>query len=76
MNTQYPDVPWIDPNHLTNREKIPQEELDQYAGQFVAYSWDGTHIVAGADSEAALMAKLKELGISTQQVVFSYIDSI
>ena len=74
MNTPITDAPWPDPNHLRNREKIPHAMLEQYAGQFVAYSWDGTSIIAGAKEEQALIDKLKSLGVSTQNVVFSYID--
>lgn len=76
MNTQFPDVPWIDPNHLTNREKIPQAVLDQYAGQHIAYSWDGTRVLAGAVALLDLYRKLKEMGQDTNRVVYSYVDDL
>jgi hypothetical protein len=76
MKTQYPDVPWIDPNHLTNRQKISQEELDQYACQHIAYSWDGTRILAGAAELGDLYDKLKAMGVDTHQVVYSYVEAL
>lgn len=76
MKTQYPDVPWMDPDHLTNRAKIPQEELDQYAGQHIAYSWDGTRILAGAADLEDLYEKLKTMGLDTHHVVYSYVEAI
>jgi hypothetical protein len=76
MNTHYSDVPWIDPNHVTNREKIPPEVLDQYAGQHIAYSWDGTRVLAGAMELKDLYRKLEEMGQDTNHVVYSYVDDM
>jgi hypothetical protein len=71
-NTQFPHIPWPDPNFETNRSKVPQEELDKYWEQYVAWSWDGTRILLGASSEGELIVKLKEAGIDFQRVVFDY----
>jgi hypothetical protein len=76
IETKYPEVPWIDPNHLPNRQKIPQEVLDQYRGQHVAYSWDGTYIVAGAEELEELYGKLKAMGQDTHRVVYGYVDAL
>ena len=76
MKTQYPDVPWIDPNHLANREKIPPEVLDQYAGQHIAYSWDGTQVLAGAEDLGVLYDKLRAMGVDTHHVVYSYVEGL
>jgi hypothetical protein len=76
IKTEHPDVPWLDPNHLTNRAKIPKEVLDQYRGQHVAYSWDGTRILAGAEELEGLYDKLKAMGQDTHHVVYSYVDAL
>jgi hypothetical protein len=73
MNTRYPDVPWLDPSHWTNRQNFPPAELARYAGQHVAWSWDGTQIVAnGADIEE-VYRRLKAAGIDPTRVVLSYV---
>jgi Family of unknown function (DUF5678) len=59
--------------HMENRRQISQEKLLPYAGQHVAFSADGTHVVAaGADYEA-LAARLRDLGIDGGEVVWSYV---
>ncbi len=65
---------WPDPNFIVNRNKFPTEELWKYAGQHVAWSWDGTRILASAPDDAQLYQKLIEGGIDPQRVVFGYVD--
>jgi hypothetical protein len=64
---------WPDPNFEKNRSAFPAEELWKYAGQHVAWSWDGTRILAAAADDDQLDQKLVELGIDPQRVVFSFV---
>jgi hypothetical protein len=56
-----------------NRRKFPSEELAKYAGQYVAFSLDGTRIVANAATEDGLEKQLQAVGVDPTQVVGSYI---
>jgi hypothetical protein len=69
-----PDPPWPDPQYEQNRAKFPLEELAKYAGQYVAFSMDGTRILASADTMEAVEEKLVAAGINPNRVVGSYID--
>lgn len=40
--------------YLKNRRQFPLEELDKYAGKYVAWSPDGTRIIAYADDLSQL----------------------
>ena len=57
-----------------NRSKFPLDELAKYAGKHVAFSPDGTRIVASGDSVEELEANLIAAGINPNQVVGSYVD--
>ena len=57
-----------------NRSKFSLDELDKYGGKFVAFSADGTRIVASGDSWEALDAALEAVGIHVSQVVSAYLD--
>lgn len=57
-----------------NRSKFPPEELLKYAGKCVAFSSDGTRIVASGDSWDELDAALEAAGIHFSQVVSGYLD--
>src|SRR4051812_32910476 len=46
-----------------NRNRFPPEELFSYAGQHVAWSPDGTRIVASAEHRATLCRRLADAGI-------------
>ncbi len=58
---------------LKNERKFPPEELARYAGKHVAYSGDGTRILASGDSLEALEKELAATGYDASQVVFSYV---
>lgn len=60
--------------YVENRRKFPLEELARHAGKHVAFSPDGTRIVASGTTEEELEAALLTAGIPFNQVVFSYID--
>ena|SRR5215469_6085877 len=73
-NGKKPDPPLLGPNYEQNRAKFPLDELAKYAGQYVAFSLDGTRILAGADTMEAVEEKLIAAGIDPARVVGSYID--
>ena len=64
---------WPNPKFSENRNKFPAEELWKYIGEYVAWNWDGTQILASAPDEAQLYQKVIESGIDPQRVVFDYV---
>jgi hypothetical protein len=74
MRTKHPEVPWSDPQFDDNQRNFPQEELDKYAGQHIAWSWDGSRILAGAADEEELYRKLQAAGFDTNRVVYDYVE--
>jgi aryl-alcohol dehydrogenase-like predicted oxidoreductase len=58
-----------------NRSQIPAETLNQYAGQWVAFSRDGQRIVAGAASIAELAERLRALQLGLSDVALERIES-
>lgn len=62
-----------------NIHKFPPEELLKYRGQHVAWSLDGTRILASAGTEEELEQRLRAAGIDPRLVVpefFSTADSV
>lgn len=60
--------------HVKNRNEFPQEELEKYEGQHVAWSLDGKRILA-ADGDALIMvAKLKAAGYTSDDCVLSFVE--
>ncbi len=59
-----------------NRHRFPVEELVKYAGQCIAWTPDGTRILASGDDEDIVEANLKALGIEANQVVWDYIPPL
>lgn len=74
MNEPMRDIPWIDGRLVNeNRNKYPMEELLKYAGQYVAWSLDGSCILASGGDELEMEKHLKEIGIDPSQVIGEYI---
>src|SRR5579884_808622 len=67
-NTKYPNVPWPDPNFDENQSKFPLDELAKYEGQHIAWSWDGTRIVASGVDWDEVQSKVIAAGIDPQRV--------
>ena len=59
--------------HYRNREFFPEKELEKYYGKQVAWSLDGTKILASAEDPRVLPSAMERLGISSQEVVTSYV---
>jgi hypothetical protein len=57
-----------------NRTRYPLDLLIPYEGRHVAWSLDGTRILADGEDMDAVEDKLVELGIQPNRVVFDYID--
>jgi hypothetical protein len=57
-----------------NFNKFPQEQLEPFYGLYVAWSPDGTRILASGESLEEVDEKLKAAGIHFSQVVHSFID--
>lgn len=60
---------------LTNRAQFSAEELAKYAGKYVAWSSDGTRILASDDDEQHLDATLRATGIDPAEILVSYVPS-
>ena len=76
MNANHQDIPWLDKKHFENRENYSADELMKYAGQYVAWNWDGDTILDSAPDHEALWERLKARGIDTNRVVYEYIDDL
>lgn len=59
-----------------NRAKFPLEELIKFAGQYLAWSPDGTQILAHGPDEESVERELESMGIDPSQVVVSYEDRL
>ena len=58
---------------LKNRIEFPLEELARYAGQYIAWSADGTRILASDEEPLRLMETLDGLGIDRGETVISFV---
>jgi len=56
-----------------NRDQFPDEQLEPYWGKQVAWSADGTRIVASGDDHEDLDRRLRDLGIHPASVVLEFI---
>lgn len=73
---QPPDDSWIPACFGPNQQQIDPDYLLQFAGKHIAWSWDGTHVVASGDSDPELVAKVKSMGINPARVVYDYVDPL
>ena len=56
---------------LRNRHQFPPEELARHIGQYVAFSPDGTRIIASDEDLVRLDAKVKEAGYDPAETLVS-----
>jgi hypothetical protein len=69
-----PAIPWIDPDFQKNRDGFPIEELWKHIGKHIAWSWDGTRIVAVGDTLEEVDRQVDKLGVDRSKVVHDYVD--
>ncbi len=58
---------------LKNRQQFPAHELARYAGKYVAWSPDGTSILASDDDELHLDHVLKAAGHDPADILVSFV---
>jgi hypothetical protein len=75
MGLKTTEVPWLDAQYFENRGKFPPEELEKDAGQYVAWGWDGTQILASGATMEEVEQKLVAAGIDPSRVVGDYVDA-
>jgi hypothetical protein len=56
-----------------NRDQFPDEQLEPYWGKQVAWSGDGTRIIAAGDDVEQLYERLAALGVHPTEVVDEFI---
>jgi hypothetical protein len=59
--------------HVKNRNAFPLGELEKYEGQHVAWSLDGTRILAGHEDPLRLNAALEAAGYRSDAYVLSFV---
>jgi len=74
MNKDTRPAPWIDARFLENQRKFPVDELLRYQGQYIAWSWDGSNILAADVNRRALDQKLRDAGIDPLQVIHDFVE--
>jgi hypothetical protein len=57
----------------TNRNRFPPDELEKYAGLRVAWSLDGTQILASGVDDSEVDRNLRAAGLDPEYVVHSYV---
>ena len=66
---------WINAKlFIENRNRFPGEEYLKYAGQYIAWSLDGTRILASGKTAEELDDNLRALGISPSDTLDEYVD--
>jgi hypothetical protein len=71
------DVPpgWINgQKFIENVNRFPAEEYLKYAGQFIAWSTDGTRILASGRTDDELEDNLRVMGLKPGEYVGEYVD--
>jgi hypothetical protein len=74
MNAETRLKPWTDPSFLENQRRFPMAELSRYHGQHIAWSWDGSQILAADADRRALDQKLRDAGIDPLQVIHDFVE--
>jgi hypothetical protein len=58
---------------IKNRAQFPAEELWKYAGKYVAWSPDGTRILASDDEHLPLDATIRAAGYNPAEVLITFV---
>jgi hypothetical protein len=72
-NSQKVEAAELGPDFYENQRNFPPEQLRQYAGRYVAWSLDGSRILASAETMEAVEQQLIAAGIKPSHVVGDYI---
>lgn len=59
-----------------NRHRFPYDELEKYAGRYVAWSPDGTKIIASDDDPLRLIATVDAAGYDHQETLVEAIPGL
>lgn len=74
MSAENRPAPWIDPTFRENQRNFAAEELLRHQGQHIAWSWDGSQILASDRDRRTLDQKLRDAGIDPLQVIHDYVE--
>jgi hypothetical protein len=74
MNMDHRTTPWIDARFLENQRAFSMDELLRYQGQHIAWSWDGSQILAAHPDRQGLDQKLRDAGINPLQVIHDFVE--
>jgi hypothetical protein len=64
---------FVPADHYRNRTQFPTAELAKYYGKEVAWSLDGTRIVASGDDPRVVCAAVQHAGLKSDEVVLAYV---
>jgi hypothetical protein len=56
-----------------NRQQFPAEQLATYAGKYVAWSPDGTHILASDENELRLANAIRDAGHDSAEILIAFV---
>lgn len=74
MKPEIASQPWTDPVFLENQSKFPAAELLRYQGQHIAWSWDGSQILASDRDRRTLDQELRAAGIDSRHVIHDFVE--
>jgi hypothetical protein len=66
---------WIDPAYFKNRPNFPPQELLKYKDQYIAWSYDGTRVIASDENVEQLYDRLQANGFDLARTVVSFVDT-
>jgi len=58
-----------------NRQNFPPEELARYAGKYVAWDPEGTHILASNEDELQLANAVRAAGYNSAEVLIAFVPA-
>jgi hypothetical protein len=61
--------------YLKNRRQFPHDELERYAGQYVAWSPDGTRVLVSDQDPGKVVDAVRALGYDPAETVIEAIPS-
>ena len=62
-------------SYREQRKKIPDKELAKHRGKWVAFSRDGTEVIASAKRLVLLEKRLQETGKDPQEVILEFLGT-